>query len=125
MSISVSIQNVDALDNIVIVSGVLIATGNYVTGGDTVDFTKAVQDPLFSGLQPNIPSSKAPQCFDIWSAGGNLTRAYFPVTGTQQNNCKVKMNASAGSGSELSAGAYPSDVLTDTINFACQFPKFQ
>lgn len=125
MALAVQIDSINANDDIVIVTGVLVPSGSYVTGGDTVDFTSITKSSQFSGPVDSIPSASAPRNFDAWSGGGNLTRAYFPIQGSAQNNSKVKMNASAGSGSELSAGAYPSDVMSDTINFAVQFKKLQ
>ena len=58
MALQVSIQSVDPFDNYVQVTGKLIPSGSYVTGGDTVNFTTAVEDPLFTGMTPAIPSSQ-------------------------------------------------------------------
>ena len=124
MAISVSIQNVDSLDNMVQVTGRLILTGNYVTGGDTVDFTKAVQDALFTGLQPNIPSSLPPFNFDAWSQGGNLVNSFSTIIGTAQNNCKLKISAASTFGTEFSAGAYSAALLADNVAFMALFAKF-
>jgi hypothetical protein len=124
MAISVSIQTVDAFDNCVVVSGKLLATGSYVTGGDTVNFTTAVQDPLFQGLQPSIPSSQPPSQFLVQSQGGNLVNTYSAIIGTQQTNCKLKVSAASTFGTEFSAGAYSAAILADNIGFSAVFPKF-
>ena len=125
MAIVVSIQNVDALDNMVQVTGKLILSGSYVTGGDTVNFATAVQDPLFTGLQPNIPSSQPPFNFDAWSQGGNLLNSFAAVIGTAQTNCKLKISAASTFGTEFSAGAYSAALLADDVAFMAIFPKFQ
>ncbi len=66
MAIQVSIQTVNAFDNIVTVSGLLLITGNYVAGGDTIDFTKAVADPNFTGLTPEF---RLPVLRRTWTLG--------------------------------------------------------
>src|SRR5271154_5430003 len=123
--IQVSIQSVNAFDNIVTVSGLLLITGSYVTGGDTIDFTKAVADPNFTGLTPVIPSSGPPQDLDAWSMGGNLVNQYCTVVGTAQNNSKLKISAASTFGTEFSAGAYSAAILADTVAFQANFKKFQ
>ena len=125
MAISVSIQSVDALDNMVQVTGKLILTGSYVTGGDTVNFTTAVQDPLFTGMQPNIPSSQPPFSFSAWSQGGNLLNTYAPIIGATQATCKLKICAASTLGTEFSAGVYSAALLADNVGFSAIFPKFQ
>lgn len=122
--IVVSIQSVNAFDNIVNVSGVLILSGSYVSGGDTVNFTTAVQDANFTGLTPVIPSSQPPQDFDAWSENGNLVNQYCTVLGTTQANSKLKISAASTFGTEFSAGAYSAAILADTIAFQANFKKF-
>ena len=106
-------------------SGVLILSGNYVAGGDTINFATAVQDPNFTGLTPVIPSSQPPQDLDCWSIGGNLLNQYCAVVGTSQTNNKLKVSAASTFGSEFSAGAYSAAILADTIAFQANFKKFQ
>ena len=124
MAISVSIQSVDALDNYVQVTGKLIPTGSYVAGGDTVNFTTAVQDPLFTGLTPAVPSSQPPFAFSAFSQGGNLVNSYSPIIGASQATCKLKVSAASTFGTEFSAGAYSAAILADNIGFIACFPKF-
>jgi len=115
------IQNIDALDNDVVVSGYLIASGSYTTGGDTANLGAAVPAPGVVLATAAIPSSGPMFCPDAWSITGNLTNGYFAIPGTGLN-LKVKMSASIG-GSELAAGAYPASVTGDTIAFNVQFNK--
>lgn len=123
MAIKVSINNVIAIkggQGALLVTGNLVPSGNYVSGGDTVDFTGAVQDPaLVGGAGPFIDSSLPVENLDIWSAGGNIANGYFPIIGTKQNNCKFKITSAFNT--ELSAGAYPAAITGDTINFMAVF----
>lgn len=131
MSIQVSIQSIDATGPDVVVKGKLIPSGNYVgsgfnggAGGDVVDFTKAVLDPLLQGVADRIPSSKAPYQFVVWSQGGVLGQSYGSQIGSGQNNCKFVLGSTTFN-TEQSSGAYPAAVLADNIGFEAVFPKFQ
>ena len=132
MSIQVSIQSIEATGDLVFVTGKLIPSGNYVTGGinggaggDVVDFTKAVLDPLFSGIATQIPSTKAPIQFFAESQGGVLGYQYATTIGTTQSNNKLVVSALNTFGTELANGAYPAVVLADNIGFTAAFQKFQ
>jgi hypothetical protein len=132
MSIQVSIQTIEATADAVFVTGKLIPSGNYVTGGinggaggDVIDFTKAVLDPLFSGIATAIPSSKAPTQLFAESQGGVLGYQYQTIIGSAQNNNKLVISALATFGSELASGAYPAVILADNIGFSAVFQKFQ
>lgn len=129
MAIAISLQNVNADDNIVQVAGKLVFSGNYSTGGDTLDFSGVNSpisvDPAFQGLYPFIPSSGAPTDLDVWSVNGNLQFQYVPIQGSTLANSKVKLSASATFGTELAAGAYPAGVTGDVVNFYAQFKKLQ
>src|SRR6267142_1100828 len=120
MAVKVSIQNVSKIvggQGAFFVTGVLVLTGNYVTGGDTIDFTAAVADPaLVGGAGAFLECSLPLQQLDIWSQSGNIANTYFPVIGTTQKNCKVKIVSAFNT--ELGAGAYPAAILADNIAFA-------
>jgi hypothetical protein len=125
MSIKVSIQNVIHLgggQGALLVTGLLIpsnAPAGYVTGGDIVDFTQAVADPaLVGGAGPFIDSSLPVEQFDCWSQSGYVTNPYYPIVGTKQNNCKMKVLNAYGNAAELAQGNYPAGVLTDSIAFS-------
>jgi hypothetical protein len=119
MAIKVSIQNISKLSGGqggFLVTGVLIPSGNYVTGGDTVDFTAAVADPaLVGGAGAFLETSLPLQQFDAWSQAGNLVQGYLPVIGATQKTNKLKVVTAFGV--ELGAGAYPAGVLADNIAF--------
>jgi hypothetical protein len=92
--------------------GTLTFSGNYTTGGDTLDFT-TVADKL--------PSTQIIQVFAD-SQNGN-SGYYVPVAGTALNNWKLK--AFSGGGTEIAAGAYPSSVTTDVVQVTITARKLQ
>jgi hypothetical protein len=82
--------------------GTLTFSGNYTTGGDTIDFT-TVADKL--------PSTQIIQA-SAESQNGNAGY-YVPVASTALNTWKLK--CFTGGGAEISSGAYPSSVTTDVV----------
>ena len=106
ITISLAPTNVDSsASNFVYALATATFSGNYPTGGDTLDFT-AVADKL--------PSTQVLQVFAD-SQNGN-SGYYIPVQGTALNNWKLK--AFLGGGTEITAGAYPSSVTTDIVQLS-------
>ena len=92
--------------------GTLAFSGNYPTGGDTIDFT-TVADKL--------PSTQIIQVFAD-SQNGN-PGYYVPVQGSALNNWKLK--AFTGGGTEITAGAYPTSITTDIVQVTITARKLQ
>src|ERR1700686_3378173 len=108
MAITISLQpgNVDSsANNFVYAIATLAFSGNYPTGGDTIDFT-TVADKL--------PWTQIIQAFAERQNGN--AGYYVAVAGTAQNNWKLK--AFSGGGTEISAGAYPASITTDAVQLA-------
>ncbi len=105
MPITITLQpnNVDGSgSNFIYAIGTLAFSGNYPTGGDTMDFT-TVADKL--------PSTQIIQVFAD-SQNGNAGY-YVPVAGSALNNWKLK--CFVGGGTEITAGAYPASVTSDVV----------
>lgn len=110
MPLAIAITTVDAGADNIYVFGTLAASGNYTTGGDTLDFTT---------IGAQIPASKVP--IQMW-VGGSTGDAYTWIKGTALNNQKVKINTA--SNTELSSGAYPARITGDaSIQFEAVFNK--
>jgi hypothetical protein len=106
ITISLSPLNVDSsASNFVYAIGTLIFSGNYPTGGDTLDFTQ-VADKLLS--------TQIVQAF-AESQNGN-SGYYIPVQGSALNNWKLK--AFVGGGTEVTAGAYPASITSDVVQLS-------
>jgi hypothetical protein len=98
--------------NLLYAIGTLAFSGNYPTGGDTLDFTQVAD---------KLPSTQIVQAFAD-SQNGNAGY-YVPVAGTALNNWKLK--AFTGGGTEVSAGAYPAGVTSDIVQIAITARKLQ
>jgi hypothetical protein len=106
ITISLTPLNVDSsASNFVYAIATLTFSGNYPTGGDTLDFTQVAD---------KLPSTQVVQSF-AESQNGN-SGYYIAVAGTALNNWKLK--AFNGGGTELSAGAYPASVTTDIVQLS-------
>lgn len=116
MSIQITLlpQNEDGSgSNLYYAIGTLTFSGNYVVGGDTIDFT-TVADKL--------PSTQIIQAFADSQNGGS--GYYVPVAGTALNNWKLK--AFTGGGTELTAEAYSTTfVATDVVQLTITARKLQ
>jgi hypothetical protein len=123
MATSVSITKVIADGQDCTVFFNLPLSGSYVAGGDTVDFTKAVQDAAFQGLAAQIPASLAPVSLSIWDASGNVANQIGGVLGSLQSNCKVKIGAASTFGTEFSAGVYSAGLLASKLEGCAVFHK--
>jgi hypothetical protein len=103
IAISLSPSNVDgSASNFIYALATLTFSGNYSTGGDTLDFTQ---------IADKIASTQVVQAF-AQSLNGN-SMYYVPVQGSALNNWKLKVFN--GGGTELSAGAYPAGVTGDVV----------
>ena len=99
ITISLSPANVDSsANNFVYAIATLTFSGNYVVGGDTLDFTQVAD---------KLPSTQIVQVFAESQNGNN--GYYVPIQGSALNNWKLK--AFAGGGGELTAAPYPADVV--------------
>ena len=99
------------------VSGTIAASGNYTTGGDTLDLSQF----------PIVTATQAPIQGTAWMDGISGYDYVF-IPGLAMNNGLVKIfqqGASAGAFPELAAGAYPSGIASDTITFYGVFKKLQ
>ena len=99
------------------VSGTIAASGNYSSGGDTLDLS---QSPLVASAQPPINGT-------AWM-DGLAGYDYVFIPGAAMNSNKVKIfqqGAAAGAFPELAAGAYPGAITADSITFYGIFKKLQ
>ena len=103
----------------VTIEGTITPSGNYVAGGDTIDFTTIQGAQVYTRIF-------TPQALPTYgSIQGNSGDVYAFVLGTALNNCKAKIwSGQAAPIVELGAGAYPARITGDTnIYFAFSFPR--
>lgn len=97
-----------SVNNLVSATGLVTFSGNYSTGGDTLDLTPIMsalgaQSIKQVGLEPQGPAT------GFAGVGGY----YVVIPGTTLANWKIKLFTAGGA--ELGAGAYPASVTTDVV----------
>ncbi|HEV2305979.1 MAG TPA: hypothetical protein VGR93_10700 [Candidatus Acidoferrales bacterium] len=101
------------------VAGTVAASGNYATGGDTLDLT------ALESL--GVPTTKPPIMGTAWMDGlAGYDYVFSP--GAAMNSGKVKIfqqGSGAGAFAELASGAYPAAITADTVTFYGIFPRLQ
>jgi len=106
ITIALTPLNVDSsANNFIYAIATLTFTGNYPTGGDTLDFTQVAD---------KLPSTQIVQAF-AESQNGN-SGYYVPVQGTALNNWKLKSFIAGGT--EVTSGAYPGSVTGDIVQLS-------
>lgn len=126
MSVTLTLTDVDPSGTQIYAFGTVHLSGNYPTGGDTVDWTQLVgqlgargeavestmTDPSFGPLQASF------------TVQGGTPNQYQMQQGTAANNWKMRGYTTGSSGAEFTGGAaYPSSATGDTITFSAQFRK--
>jgi len=100
MAAQVSIQALDAAgQNTYVVFGIALS-GNYVTGGDPLNFTAnnplpVTQDPLFIGLVAAVESSQLVQ-LDVWDQSGNAINGANTINVVPIKPAGVGVNPNGG-----------------------------
>lgn len=95
---------------ILLISGNLNFTGTYTasgSGGETLDFSKATQDPAFQGAEFNIQNSgSGPLRIDVISGTG-IFNTYVATPGAAINNSKLKISTTTFNTEVTNGSAYP------------------
>ena len=107
-------RDVDAsANNFVYIQGQLKFSGNYVSGGDTLDWT-TVADKLCSD-----------QCLAVYLEWQGLGNSYWPIgqASTALNGWKVKVAQVNTYGTEHAASSYESQYTNDVVSFTACFRK--
>lgn len=112
MALAITITSVDAAADNIYVFGILVASGSYTTGGDTLDFTTVASQ---------IGASQAP--VQVW-VGGTTGDNYAFVRNAAPTLANGAVKINTASATELAAGAYPARITSDTgIQFEAVFSK--
>lgn len=131
MAVTITINRIGAEEHAVIVEGTLTFTGNYATGGDTVDFTGVNSTLAYAAeaaQQANqIPSNLGPLGLveiEEQPPNGTTPQGYIPyfIPGTTLANGLLWIATALGQPpTQLGAGAYPAGMLATTFQFRAFF----
>lgn len=93
-------------------------SGNYVAGGDTVDFTQALNPGFLPNAYPTV--SYIPQASDIDFQDAAVGFDAEWTNGTTNSNGKMQLFSSGGV--EINAGAYAASIVADEVFMEVQIP---
>lgn len=117
MAVTITVDRVDFSGKSAIVEGRLSVAGNYVTGGDTVDFSAKSEIPSNLGptglveLEEQPASGASPSGFQ-----------FYLIAGSAMNNWLLFFATAVGQPpTQLGAGAYPAALLAATFQFRAYF----
>jgi hypothetical protein len=99
--------------NFIYINGRLSFSGSYPTGGDTLDWT-TVSDKVAGS-----------QCVSCGVTSQSIGNQYVPlgVPSTALNGWKVMCQQPGTFNTQLTAGAYPAGITSDTVTFTAVFRK--
>jgi len=126
MSVTLTLTDIDPGGTQIYAFGTVHLSGNYPTGGDTVDWTQLVGQTGVRG--ESVESSMTDPAFGPVQASftvqGGTPNQYQMQQGAAANNWKMRGYTTGSSGAEFTGGAaYPSSATGDTITFFAQFRK--
>ena len=112
MALAINITSIETGEHNLYVFGTLTPSGNYSTGGDTLDFTTVANQ---------IGASQAP--LQVW-VGGTTGDAYAFVRAGSPTLANGKVKVNTASNTELASGAYPARITGDAnIQIEAAFTK--
>jgi hypothetical protein len=128
MAAVITVTGINKIQRDFIVRGTIALSGNYPTGGDTLNFLTATFRLGVDGIKSSFP----PSSIFIWSmqsqGAGTVSQYWYRgLIGTTAANCAIQVLTGAAAqsgGAEFSAGAYPAGVAGDVIEFEAFFPAY-
>jgi hypothetical protein len=126
MAVTLSLTDIDPGTTQLYAFGTVTLSGNYPSGGDTIDWTQLAKQMTVRGQ--TVESSMTDPAFGPIQASftvqGGTPNQYQMQQGTAANNWEMRGFSTGSSGAEFTGGsAYPGSALTDVITFSAQFRK--
>jgi hypothetical protein len=126
MAVTLTLTDVDPGTTQLYVFGTVQLSGNYPSGGDSIDWTQLAKQVSVRGQ--SVEASMADPVYGPVQASftvqGGTPNQYQMQQGTAANNWKMRGYSTGSSGAEFTGGAaYPNSALNDVITFTAQFRK--
>ena len=126
MSVTLTLTDVDPGGTQIYAFGTVQLSGNYPTGGDTVDWTQLIRQIGVRGEA--VESSMADPAYGPVQASftvqGGTPNQYQMQQGAAANTWKMRGYTTGSAGAEFTGGAaYPASATSDVITFSAQFRK--
>ena len=126
MAVTLTVTDVDPGGSQIYVFGTVALSGNYPTGGDTVDWTTLVRQAGKSGetVETSMTDPSYGPVQASFTVQGGTPNQYQMQQGAAANSWKMRGYTTGSSGAEFTGGAaYPASATSDVITFSAQFRK--
>lgn len=117
MPLAITLVEIDQGSSATYVFGTLVASGNYTTGGDTLDFTSVIGQ---SSLAQVFVPGTGPLTVSVFGTTGDsygFVKEPAPAAANAFGLKTGKVKINTASNTELAAGAYPARITGDTNLF--------
>jgi hypothetical protein len=126
MAVTLTLTDIDPGTTQLYAFGTVALSGNYPSGGDTLDWTQLAKQVTVRGQ--TVESSMGDPAYGPLQANftvqGGTPNQYQMQQGTAANNWKMRGYSTGSGGAEFTGGAaYPASATTDVITFSAQFRK--
>ena len=126
MAVTLTLTDIDPGTTQLYAFGTVQLSGNYPSGGDTIDWTQLSKQLTVRGQ--TVESSMTDPAFGpalaSFTVQGGTPNQYQMQQGTAANNWKMRGYTTGSAGAEFTGGAaYPASATTDVITFSAQFRK--
>lgn len=117
MAVTINVSRVDATQGSIIVEGTLALSGNYTTGGDTVNWAAVPQIPSGAGPQGLVELEEQPATGSTPSGYG-----FYLIAGATPGTWLLYITTTfAQAPAQFGAGAYSAALLAATFQFRAYF----
>jgi hypothetical protein len=126
MAVTLTLTDVDPGTTQLYVFGTVQLSGNYPSGGDTIDWTQLAKQVTVRGqtVETSMTDPAYGPIQGSFTVQGGTPNQYQMQQGAAANNWKMRGYSTGSSGAEFTGGAaYPNSALNDVITFTAQFRK--
>ena len=126
MAVTLTLTDVDPGTTQLYAFGTVTLSGNYPSGGDTIDWTQLAKQIAVRGQ--TVDSGMSDPAYGPIQASftvqGGTPNQYQMQQGAAANNWKMRGFSTGSAGAEFTGGAaYPASASSDVITFSAQFRK--
>ena len=126
MAVTLTLTDIDPGTTQLYVFGLVTLSGNYPSGGDTVDWTQLAKQVAVRGqtVESSMTDPVSGPLQANFTVQGGTPNQYQMQQGSAANNWKMRGYSTGSAGAEFTGGAaYPASATSDVITFSAQLRK--
>jgi hypothetical protein len=126
MAVTLTLTDIDPGTTQLYAFGTVQLSGNYPSGGDTIDWTQLAKQITVRGqtLESSMTDPPYGPIQASFTVQGGTPNQYQMQQGAAASNWKMRGYSTGSGGAEFTGGAaYPASATSDVITFSAQFRK--